>query len=78
MWFYIEKGKVNEWKCNSSDAAEALSCHPHNFLREINMLFLASQKLLLHLIYRQYKGRDGENQRQLFEVFHNENFKSFF
>lgn len=55
MWFYIEKGEVNEWKCSSSDAAQALSCHPLNFPREINMLFPASQKLLLHLIYRQYK-----------------------
>lgn len=58
MWFYIEKGKVNEWKCNSSDTAEALSCHPHNFPREINMLFPAPQKLLSHLIYKQYKGRE--------------------
>lgn len=61
MWFYIEKGKVNEWKCNSSDAAQALSCHPYNFPREINMLFPTSQELLLHLIYRQHKGSGGKS-----------------
>lgn len=78
MWFYIEKGKVNEWKCNSSDAAQALSCHPHNFPKEINMLFPASQKLLLHLIYRQYKDREGENQWQLLSFFIMKILKAFF
>lgn len=69
MCFYIENGKVNEWKCRSSDAAETLSCHLHNFPREINMLFLASQKLLLHLIYRQHESREEGKAAATFRGF---------